>query len=136
MEVEIDPAATDPDRLARLLKATAKAEGKHPSRVTLEFVSPAAMTELNRKYRERTGPTDVLSFPFDGSFPQGSGGQIVICREEAALGAAQHGREVELEIDRLAVHGMLHLLGHTDGTDSDLAEMERRTDAILEDVRG
>lgn len=136
MEIEIDPSVQHPKRLIRLLEATVKAEGKHPSRVTVEFVSPETMATLNRKYREQAKPTDVLSFPFDGSFPHGSGGQIVICRAEAERGAAAHGRDPETEIERLAIHGMLHVLGYTDDTEAGLAEMERRTDAILEAARG
>lgn len=131
MEVEIDPSVQNAERLKALLEATAKAEGKHPSRVSVEFVDVRQMADLNRKYRERSRPTDVLSFPFDGSFPQGSGGQIVICLEEAERGASASKRTLIAEVERLVVHGMLHLLGHTDDTPERLADMERRTDAVL-----
>lgn len=126
----------NPARLTGLIQATAKAEGKHPSRVSVEFVSPEAIADLNRKYREKSQPTDVLSFPFDGSFPQGSGGQIIICREEATKGAATHGRLLDEELERLVIHGMLHLLGYTDDTPEELAAMEQKTDRIIEEYRG
>lgn len=136
LEVEIDQAASDPERLSALIQAAAKREGKHPSHVSVEFVDRETISGLNRRYREKSQATDVLSFPFDGSFPHGSGGQIVICQEEAAQGAAEHGRSLEAEIDRLVVHGMLHLVGHTDDSPEELMEMERRTDSVIEGIDG
>lgn len=127
--IEIEAAAPERARFEQLVRRTLEAEGRSLGRVTVSFVDTVTIKALNRKHRGQAKPTDVLSWPFDASFPQGDGGEVVICREQAEpTGPAT--------IDRLLVHGVLHLLGYKDETGADLAEMERRTDRILENARG
>lgn len=125
--LEVDAPAAERERIERLVLATLAREDGTLERVDVGFVDASAMRELNRAHRGKDRPTDVLSFPFDDRFPQGSGGQVAVCPELAdPPGPAT--------VDRLIVHGVLHLLGYEDETDSGLAEMERRTDAITEAV--
>lgn len=85
----------------------------HPE-VTLVFVDNRAITRLNRKFRKKNAPTDVLSFPMrekgaDGKFYLGD---IVISVPQAfkQCFSKEHGLERELEF--LTIHGLLHLLGY------------------------
>jgi probable rRNA maturation factor len=74
------------------------------------------MRSLNRRYRGKDRTTDVLSFPMrEGRFSrvrQELLGDIVICMPVAARQARSAGGTFREEIDRLLVHGLLHLLGY------------------------
>lgn len=65
--------------------------------------------ELNREWRGKDRPTDVLSFPMDD---EALLGDIVISTEKAAAQAAEFGVTVDEEMARLLVHGLLHLIGY------------------------
>lgn len=102
-----------------------KALGVVPSEgagVTLAFVSDRAMRELNRRWRGKSGTTDVLSFPSgQEEFEKGEGatlGDVVISVEQAERQAAEHGLDFEGEVAQLILHGLLHLCGYDHETDS------------------
>jgi probable rRNA maturation factor len=86
------------------------------------------MRTLNRQYRRKDYATDVLSFPaaerrHDDKYL----GDIVIARGVAGRQARQHGHGVAVELQILALHGLLHLLGYDHETDTgQMAELERR----------
>jgi len=65
--------------------------------------------ELNREYRGKDKPTDVLSFPMEDEHLLGD---IVISTEKAASQAVEFGVTVDEEMARLLVHGLLHLAGY------------------------
>lgn len=67
------------------------------------------MRVLNRDYRGKDSPTDVLSFPMDDDCLLGD---IVISTEKAAAQAIEFGVTVDEEMARLLVHGILHLAGY------------------------
>jgi len=79
------------------------------------FVGDGAMRTLNRTYRGKDRTTDVLSFPFgEGAFASLHAhvlGDIVICLPAAGRQARAAGVPLREEIDRLLIHGLLHLLG-------------------------
>lgn len=74
------------------------------------------MKSLNRRYRGVDRTTDVLSFPMWEKLPSGGDhvllGDIVISAPKAALQARELGHSLGRELDRLLVHGMLHLIGY------------------------
>jgi len=83
--------------------------------VSVSFVDDDYMTELNIKWMDEPGTTDVLSFPMD--MPQTPGeavtlGDIVISPVVAAEQAKAQGHSIEHEIYILAVHGLLHIIGY------------------------
>jgi probable rRNA maturation factor len=93
------------DRLLGLALASAGIESGH---VAVEFVSAERISELNAEFRGKAGPTDVLSFPIDGSDPSPGPaelGDIVICPEHTA------------DLREAIVHGALHLTGMDHETD-------------------
>jgi len=91
------------------------------------------MTELNHRWMDGDGPTDVLAFPMDeGSVDHGPGegggepallGDIVLCPEVAAKQAATAGHATIDELALLTVHGTLHLLGYDHAEPEEEAEM-------------
>jgi probable rRNA maturation factor len=75
------------------------------------------MRQLNRKYRHLDKPTDVLSFTMDEQGPDGQYylGDIIICPQVASRQAKQQGHSLSRELEILAIHGYLHLLGFEHG---------------------
>jgi probable rRNA maturation factor len=79
------------------------------------------MRSLNRRYRGKDRSTDVLAFPAN-SAAEGFLGDIVISLPYASREARRRAEPRAREIDRLLVHGFLHLMGYDHETDS--GEME------------
>jgi probable rRNA maturation factor len=97
-----------------------------PESVTVQLISDAAMARLNHTYRHKSGPTDVLSFPANGSKPNQDTeyvGDIAISPETARRNARRFSRTLPAEMRILILHGMIHLAGFDHETDN--GEMER-----------
>ena len=99
------------------------------SEVSLVFCEDDFIHELNRDYRGKDKPTDVLSFPQEGE--EGLLGDVIISAPYATRQAASHGHTPEQEIEWLFLHGLLHLAGYEDETDEQAEEMNRRARAAL-----
>jgi probable rRNA maturation factor len=91
-------------------------EGLPDAEVSVLLIGDRAMRTLNRQYRGKDRTTDVLSFPLrEGKFYRVQHhllGDIVISVPAAARQAQAAGEALHDEIDRLLVHGFLHLLGY------------------------
>jgi probable rRNA maturation factor len=95
---------------------------------TVAIVSNPKVRTLNRQYRGKDVATDVLSFPAE---ERGMLGDVVIARGVAARQAREAGHSVATELRVLALHGLLHLLGHDHETDGgQMARLERRLRAV------
>ena len=80
--------------------------------LSLAFVSDPTIRELNRCYRNRDTPTDVLSFPLADEVCPELLGDVVISVDTLRRQARQRKRSVTDELQRLLIHGILHLLGY------------------------
>lgn len=96
--------------------------------ISVVLCNDSFIQNLNREYRAKNKPTDVLSFAQDDPDILGD---IVISLPTAARQAAAANWPLESEIALLGVHGLLHLLGHDDETAAGAWEMQRRTEAVL-----
>lgn len=97
--------------------------------VSVTLTDDEKIRTLNREYRGKDMPTDVLSFPME---ERGLLGDIVISLERAAYQAELYGHSFERETAFLTVHSMLHLLGYDHETsDEDQHKMFSRQDDIL-----
>lgn len=112
----------------RALRATAKrllaAAGEAGSSLSLTLVGDDAMREINRDHRGKDVPTDVLSFPLDGASTtpryarddevriEHMVGDVVISVDTARKQAADYDAPLQRELERLLIHGILHVLGH------------------------
>jgi probable rRNA maturation factor len=95
-----------------LIKTLTRRVSKKKWTVSISFVSRSEMKKLNRKYRKKNKPTDVLSF----SMKEGRLlGDVIICPSIAKANAVKYGSTFRSEIARLVVHGLLHLLGFDHG---------------------
>ncbi|HEX7091474.1 MAG TPA: rRNA maturation RNase YbeY [Longimicrobiales bacterium] len=97
--------------LGRAARATLAAEGVTRGELSLTLLSDSAMTELNRRYLGRRGPTDVIAFPlYEGD--EAPVGDVYIGYDQALRQAAALGVPAAEELARLAIHGTLHILGY------------------------
>jgi probable rRNA maturation factor len=108
--------------------------------VTVCFVSDTAIARMNRKFRGKQGPTDVLSFPAHRSRARGARllrttqtspghyvGDIVISPETARRYARRRSHGLASELRVLILHGMIHLAGFDHENDSgEMMQLERR----------
>ena len=112
------------DRLRRLLEGAARSLGV-AGEVALVLTRDPAVRDLNARYRGKDKPTDVLSFPGPGG-PAGLG-DIMISVDTAERNARRLGRTLQRELDVLALHGFLHVLGYDHETDDGTMDrLERR----------
>lgn len=126
-----------------LLELTAQKEGvAEGSEVSVTFTDNARIQEINRKYREKDAPTDVISFALE---EMGEGeitisgaeglprmlGDIVISVPRAKEQAVDYGHSFERELGFLAVHGLLHLLGYDHMTEEEEKVMFQKQRDIL-----
>ena len=117
--------------LSRALHAAAAAEGVAGA-VSLLLADDAAVTALNRDFRGRDAPTNVLSFPpAPEAREPGFLGDIALAAETIAREAENQGKSIECHAAHLVVHGFLHLLGYDHESEADAEAMEARERAIL-----
>ncbi len=128
----------DRARLARIAERALRAEkAKGDTALTIYVTGDGEIRLLNRKFHATNAPTDVLSFP------SGSGelyenpqepaylGDVVISYERAKEQALVAHWRIADELDLLAVHGILHLLGYDDVKPQARAKMWQRQEQIL-----
>jgi probable rRNA maturation factor len=92
--------------------------------VTVLLTSDSAMRDLNRRFRGKNKPTDVLSFPSADLVQNQEKGDLAISVETARRQATEQGHALTCELKVLILHGVLHLAGHDHETDT--GEMQRR----------
>jgi probable rRNA maturation factor len=115
-------------RLRRVLLGAAKSL-RVSGEVALVLTGDRALKALNARYRGREEPTDVLSFPGEGGEALGD---IVISVESAFRNARGLGRTLPQELDVLALHGFLHVLGYDhESDDGSMDRLERRLRRLL-----
>jgi probable rRNA maturation factor len=129
----------DPARASALLERAALEALHRASRadagMSLVITGDAQLQELNRQYLGIDAPTDVLSFPAEETDPDSGEvylGDVLISFSQAAAQASAAGHPVEDELQLLAVHGVLHLLGYDHSNQVEKAEMWQVQAEILE----
>jgi probable rRNA maturation factor len=121
-------------RVAAIARATLESERVRQAMLSITFVSDAAIARLNAKHLGHRGPTDVISFAFEGSRPGGPViGDIYIAPAVARANAQEHGVPVREELARLVVHGTLHVLGydHPEAGGRTSSSMWKRQERVL-----
>jgi probable rRNA maturation factor len=112
------------DRIRSLLERAARSM-KVSGEVALVFAGDAVLQRLNRDYRFKDKPTDVLSFESQGE-DMGLG-DIFISVETARANARRSSRTLDRELEILALHGFIHVLGYDHETDNgEMEALERR----------
>ena len=105
--------------------------------LTIRIVDEVEAQQLNETWRQRTGPTNVLSFPYES--PEcienlGLLGDIVICAPLVEREAAEQRKSRYAHWAHLVIHGTLHLLGYDHTDDSQAQVMEKLEISILHNL--
>lgn len=101
--------------------------------VEVLLTSDAELQRLNRTFRRKNKPTDILSFPTPPEIAQHHAGDLAISLDTAARQAAAHGHTLPTELRILLLHGLLHLAGHDHEADS--GQMVAREQALRRELR-
>lgn len=118
-------------RLLELLSALLDSEQRNRDvELSLVFSDDEFIHQLNRDYRGKDKPTDVLSFEQDPE--SGLLGDLVISIPTSQRQAHERGHSLAEEVEWLFLHGALHLLGYDDETEEQAAEMDRHAQAALD----
>jgi probable rRNA maturation factor len=129
------------ERIARLLRKALRLLGLHRAELSIFFVNDVRMRILNREYRGVDRTTDVLSFPQSADFSAHDSqftvhelvlGDIVISLPRANRQAMEYGTTLNEELNRLLIHGLLHLMGYDHETGKHAErKMQKKTQEIL-----
>lgn len=115
--------------------AAANAVSTRPTELAIVLSDDSAIRALNRDWRGKNAPTNVLSFPAAAPGKARSAspyvGDIVIAYQTTAREALAEGKPFNDHLAHLAVHGFLHLLGYDHDNDRDAQKMERLERKIL-----
>ncbi len=131
LSLSVQYSIADGDLPARnLLRRWAAAALANDALVTVRFVDTAESEALNRKYRRKSGATNVLSFVYDDR-PGMVHGDVVLCLPLLRQEAAEQGKTLAAHCAHLVIHGMLHLQGYDHRRAVEAATMEAREVAIL-----
>ncbi|RYF95491.1 MAG: rRNA maturation RNase YbeY [Caulobacteraceae bacterium] len=133
IEVEIeDPAWNAVQDVAAVVTRAARAAGPAGGVVIL-LTDDEAVAELNQQFRQKAGPTNVLSFPAPQN-PENLLGDIALAYGVCAREAVEQGKSLADHLSHLTVHGVLHLAGYDHGNDDEaqvMEDLERRVLATL-----
>ncbi|HLM28940.1 MAG TPA: rRNA maturation RNase YbeY [Acidimicrobiales bacterium] len=148
-------APVDVGRWVELAREVLLAEGvRGEAELSLLFVDEGTIVDLNRRFMEAEGPTDVLAFPIDdpveaGRWPDAGTagpdredpepadlplllGDVVVCPAVAERQAPEHAGSYDDELALLVVHGVLHVLGHDHAEPDETAAMQARERDLLD----
>lgn len=141
------PHARSLNRWAQAACAHHLPRGDHELALTIRIVGAAESRRLNRTWRNKDKPTNVLSFPGTPLAPGGNGvpprlsarelsglhelGDLAICAPVVAREAREQGKPAQAHWAHMVVHGVLHLLGFDHQNDRDGCVMEAREVKIL-----
>ncbi len=101
--------------------------------LSVRVVNEQEISDLNERYRAKSGSTNVLSFPFED--PPGVQsdelGDVIICAPVVNREANEQGKSSTAHWAHLLVHGVLHLRGYDHEQDADASVMEKEETRIL-----
>ena len=110
-------------------------ERKHNLDLSVAFLKESKMQELNRIYRGEDKPTNVLAFSGENakipSGVEGYLGELVLCPAVIRKDAVKYGIMFKMELYRIFIHGLLHLLGYDHIKDADFTRMSRKEKEYL-----
>lgn len=112
------------------LKIVAGSEMKRLGDIDIIFCSDPYILELNLKYLQHDYFTDIITFDYcEGD---SLSGDLFISIDSVRENSISYGTDFEDELNRVMVHGLLHLIGYDDHSESDIAQMRAKENYYLE----
>ncbi len=110
-------------------------ESQH-SEIVIRVIDEDEMIEFNQQYRHKSGPTNILSFPFEApdSVESDLLGDLLVCAPVIETESKQQKKTLENHWAHIIVHGVLHLIGYDHINDMDAEEMEALEVMILKTI--
>ena len=125
--------SVDRKSFSQVAKKVLLGENRGTETLSLAFVNKEEIKKLNKKFRNKNKPTDVLSFDLGNDEYLG---EIVICPEVVAENAKKYGVTKKKETMKVFVHGILHLCGYDHETSKkDAEEMEKLQEKYLSKIK-
>lgn len=128
---------TDEDRVRKVASAVLKKE-RRSGRANIILAMDVDLTEMNSKYRGQNHPTDVLSFPMGNdvhlSAQEQIMGEVYISLDRAQQQAREYGVDFVREVERLVIHGLLHLCGYDHEDPQGARLMKAKEEEFLEKI--
>ena len=136
VQAAVTAAAVPDTGQLRAWAARALQQQAAAAELVIRVVDEAEITALNRAYRGKDGPTNVLSFPSELPAEVGSTllGDIVICAPVVARECVLQDKSPEAHWAHLVIHGVLHLLGFDHQTEGQAAHMEALEVRLLDEL--
>ncbi|ATQ41049.1 rRNA maturation RNase YbeY [Caulobacter mirabilis] len=130
IEIEDDAWTTALPKSETVALAAAQAALDGDGGVTILLTDDATVADLNQRFRNKAGPTNVLSFPAPEN-PEGHLGDIALAYGVCAREAEEQGKPFAHHLQHLVAHGVLHLLGYDHLEEEEAEEMEDLERRIL-----
>ena len=144
LEIEGYDTLVNEEEMKKYIKEALESEfeSDRPVYLSILFTGNEEIQVINKQYRGKDQPTDVISFALnegdepniEGEIPVNMLGDIIISVEKAIEQAGDYGHSVRREIAFLTVHGMLHLLGYDHIEEADRVEMRKEEDFVMEQL--
>ncbi|MCH1500977.1 MAG: rRNA maturation RNase YbeY [Litoricolaceae bacterium] len=140
MIIEFDDATghcpVAPDTVSHWCETLLKAEQQNDIEVAIRIVDANESQTLNRTYRGKDSPTNVLSFPAEMTIPEEPVllGDIAICWPVVVREAKEQAKSIEHHLAHMVIHGCFHLLGYDHDNDQDAEAMEAKEIGILNNL--
>lgn len=132
----------DKKTFSTVAKKVLLGENRETETVSLAFVDKTEMQKLNRKFRKKNKPTDVLSFSAQGGPAWGGEsennflGEIIICPDVVKENAEKYKVSAKSEMLKVFVHGILHLCGYDhEKSEKEAEEMESKQGKYLSKLK-
>lgn len=119
----------DRTKLRRWLSSVARDHGHSVNEVAFVLMSDDALLEFNSRYLQHNDYTDVITF--DGQTGTGVSGDVLMSHDRIRENAKFFGASTQHELRRVMVHGLLHLLGHSDKSKAKKDAMRALEDKYL-----
>lgn len=116
-------------------KKVLKGENRERENISIAFVKPEEIQTLNKKYRKKDKPTDVLSFEKVSDF-KNEVSEIIICPVVVRSNAADSRTTFKKELSKILIHGVLHALGYDhERSKKDEIKMQEKQDFYLSKIK-
>lgn len=126
---EVPDAFRGRTRLHRWLQRVAQEHGTRVDAVNFVLMTDEALLQYNNTFLHHDDYTDVITFPVENN--NGVAGDVLMSYDRIKDNARSFGVPVQQELHRVMVHGLLHLLGHSDKTSAKRAAMRAQEDTYL-----
>jgi len=130
---EIELPALEKRNISRWIKETAAEYGKKVGEIAYIFCSDERILEVNKQYLNHDYYTDIITFDYTEA--NIISGDIFISIDTVKSNAEEFGVTFEAEIERIIIHGILHLCGQDDKTPELRLEMTRKEDLAISQLK-